>query len=104
MRRRKSRSRISAILWSADTELRCSWAWKHDAIGIVDPVGLAEDRVGDLPLQSNDIFAKYVGYEVQVTGAKSPGPKATLTVTGIVQIADTCGQSKGPVRRGVKGR
>jgi hypothetical protein len=44
---------------------------------------------------SNDIFAKFVGHEVQVKGTKSPGPKATFNVTGIVQIADTCGgQSK----------
>ena len=43
---------------------------------------------------NNDVFAKYVGHEVQVKGAKSPGPKATFIVTGVVQIADICGQSK----------
>ena len=44
---------------------------------------------------SNDIFAKFVGHEVQIKGTKSPGSKATFTVTGVVQIADICGgQSK----------
>ena len=43
---------------------------------------------------SNDVFAKYVGHEVQVKGTKSPGPRATFTVTGIVRTSDTCGQSK----------
>jgi hypothetical protein len=40
---------------------------------------------------NNDIFAKYVGHQVQVKGSKSSGPKATFTVTGIEQIADACG-------------
>jgi hypothetical protein len=43
---------------------------------------------------NNDVFAKYVGHEVQVKGTRSPGPKATFTVTGIVQIGDICSQSK----------
>lgn len=43
---------------------------------------------------NNDVFAKYVGHEVQVKGTRSSGPKATFTVTGIVQIADTCGPAK----------
>ena len=43
---------------------------------------------------NNDVFAKYVGHEVQVKGTRSTDQKATFTVTGIVQIADICGQSK----------
>jgi hypothetical protein len=43
---------------------------------------------------NKDIFAKFVGHEVQLKGTKSQGPKATFTVTGIVQVADVCGQSK----------
>jgi hypothetical protein len=43
---------------------------------------------------NNDVFAKYVGHEVQVTGTKSAGPKATFTVTAIVQTSDKCGQAK----------
>jgi hypothetical protein len=43
---------------------------------------------------NNDVFAKYVGHEVQVKGTKSAGPKATFTVKGIEQIAETCGQAK----------
>jgi hypothetical protein len=41
-----------------------------------------------------DVFAKYLGHEVQVRGTRTSGPKATFTVTGIVQIADTCDQAK----------
>jgi hypothetical protein len=43
---------------------------------------------------NNDVFAKYVGHEVQVTGTRPAGPKATFTVTGIIRIADICGQAK----------
>ena len=43
---------------------------------------------------NNDIFAKFVGHEVQIKGTRSSGPKATFTVTGIAQIADTCGPAK----------
>jgi energy-converting hydrogenase Eha subunit A len=43
---------------------------------------------------NNNIFAKYVGHEVQVKGTRSSGPKATFTVTGIVQTADVCGPAK----------
>jgi hypothetical protein len=43
---------------------------------------------------NNDVFAKYVGHEVQVKGTKSSGLKTTFTVTNIVQIADICGQAK----------
>ena len=43
---------------------------------------------------NQDIFAKYVGREVRVKGTKSSGSKATFTVTGIEQIAETCGQAK----------
>lgn len=43
---------------------------------------------------NNDVFAKYVGHAVQVKGNRSPGPKATFIVTGIVQTADICGKSK----------
>ena len=41
-----------------------------------------------------DVFAKYVGHEVEVKGTKSSGSKATFTVTGIVQTSDQCGQAK----------
>ena len=43
---------------------------------------------------NQDIFAKYVGREVRVKGTRSSGSKATFTVTGIEQIAETCGQAK----------
>jgi len=43
---------------------------------------------------AKDVFAKYVGHEVQVRGTKSSGPKATFTVTSIEQIRDNCGQAK----------
>ena len=43
---------------------------------------------------NNDVFAKYVGHEVEVKGTKSAGPKATFTVTGIVQTSDKCGPAK----------
>jgi hypothetical protein len=43
---------------------------------------------------NNDVFAKYVWHEVEVKGAKSSGPKATVTVPGIVQTSDRCGQAK----------
>jgi len=41
-----------------------------------------------------DVFAKYLGHKVQVRGTKASGPKTTFTVTGIEQVADTCGQAK----------
>jgi hypothetical protein len=43
---------------------------------------------------SNDVFAKFVGHEVEVKGTRPYASKATFTVTGIVQIADTCGLPK----------
>ena len=43
---------------------------------------------------NKEVFAKYVGHQVQVRGTKSSGPKATFIVTGIEQIAGTCGQAK----------
>ena len=43
---------------------------------------------------NNDVFAKYVGHQVQVKGNRSSGPKATFTVTGIVRTADKCGPAK----------
>jgi hypothetical protein len=43
---------------------------------------------------NNNVFAKYVGHEVEVKGTRSSGPKADFTVTGIVQIADICGPAK----------
>ena len=43
---------------------------------------------------NNDVFAKYVGHEVEVKGTKASGSKATFTVTGIVQTSDQCGQAK----------
>ncbi len=43
---------------------------------------------------NKDVFAKYLGRQVQVRGTKSSGPKATFTVTSIEQIAETCGQGR----------
>lgn len=43
---------------------------------------------------NNDVFAKYVGHEVEVKGTRSSAPKATFTVSGIVQTSDKCGPAK----------
>jgi hypothetical protein len=42
----------------------------------------------------DDVFAKYVGHQVQLDGTKSSGAKAIFKVTGVVQVADVCGPSK----------
>ena len=41
-----------------------------------------------------EVFAKYLGHKVRVTGTKSTGAKATFTVTQIEQVADNCSQAK----------
>lgn len=42
-----------------------------------------------------EVFAKYLGHKVEVSGTRSSGQKTpTFTVTGIEQIADMCGQAK----------
>lgn len=41
-----------------------------------------------------EVFAKYVGRKVEVSGARSSGQKGVFTVTGIEQVSSTCGKAK----------
>jgi hypothetical protein len=41
-----------------------------------------------------DVFAKYLGSMVQVSGTKSFEQNATFKVTSIKQVAGNCGQAK----------
>ena len=41
-----------------------------------------------------DVFAKYVGRKVQVSGTAASGPKGVFTVSRIEQISASCGPGK----------
>jgi len=42
----------------------------------------------------DEVFARHLGYKVQVRGNRSSGPGGTFTVTAIEQVAGRCGQAK----------
>jgi len=76
---------------------------KQSLTGCVDQqygqyVLLDDQMVKITALQSSgadqNIFAKFVGRKVTVRGTKSSGPKASFTVTGVEQVADTCSPAK----------
>jgi hypothetical protein len=41
-----------------------------------------------------EVFAKYVGRKVQVSGAKSSAQQGVFKVTSIKQVSSTCGKAK----------
>jgi hypothetical protein len=41
-----------------------------------------------------EVFAKYVGRKVQVSGTRSSGQQSVFKVTSIEQVSSTCGKAK----------